>query len=138
MPTNKRVLQQKYANRIYNTSHLILSQVYVAYLNNLLYCGFLALAVYLTSLNYWRYPIRGWRRNLDMVTAGIALSFHIFMAIKHSAPNTYLGLVGLGILAYSMARQSNSQNVSSALHCFMHICGNLSNLVLYTHLGSLQ
>jgi hypothetical protein len=131
------VLQQKYANRIYNTSHLILSQVYVAYHHKLFYCGLMAFAVYLTSLNYWRYPVKGWRRNLDMVTAGLALTFHIAIAIQNSAPISYLILVGMGLFAYSLARRSTCQNDSSKLHCLMHLFGNLSNLVLYTHLGSL-
>ena len=64
-------------------------------------------AVFATSLNYWRNPIRNsWRRTLDIAVVSTGLSHHMYYALTRqgiepsTTRTTYLGLIGVSAISY--------------------------------------
>ena len=58
--------------------------------------------VFMTSLNYWRQPTYGWRRNLDMAYVALALVYQNKRAYHMPNAVQYYHLVGFGSLLYPL------------------------------------
>lgn len=150
-PSKRLVLPPKFSRRILLASSLMLLSFAAAAYNGLVDNASLALLVFCSSINYWRYPIVGWRRSVDMCCACGSLAYQVFYTSRHTTPQArlcYVGTVVLGGLFYSLARALNHSlgsvpgrrdlalNVSSACHVALHVCGNVGNLILYDALGT--
>lgn len=109
-----------------------------------LYCGVYDLAiipggVFLTSANYWRYPIHGWRRNLDMGYVTFALTYQnyraYYMATEgHDYILLYYALMFFSMTCYPVSLHLHKKKDlwgSTYVHCLLHIVANIANLVLY-------
>jgi len=139
----KLVLPPQYSIRILRISTLTLASIGAAVYNELPLNVCLATTVFLTSVNYWRNPTFGWRRNLDIVCAVGSLSFQaVFTAYDAAlaARHAYWTAVASGGCCYLVGlycgRVLKNFNLSSALHCGVHVCGNVGNLILYDSLGA--
>jgi hypothetical protein len=110
-----------------------------------LYCGVYDLAivpggVFLTSVNYWRYPIHGWRRNLDMGYVASALIYQnyraYYMATEgHDYILLYYALMFFSIGCYPVSlhlHKKKDLRGSTYVHCLLHVVANIANLVLYS------
>lgn len=98
--------------------------------------------VLLTSVNYWRHPVFGLRRNLDMLTCACSLSYQLLLAVTEVEPaprNAYLATVVAGLGCYGCSRYYSfvlrDKDISSRFHCGLHVLGNMGNLVLYDSMG---
>ena len=139
----KLVLPQQYSARILRISFLTLASIGSSIYHSQWVNTCLSSLVFFTSVNYWRHPTFGWRRNLDIVCAVGALSYQgIATAYQTKYPGArhiYWAAVSAGLAFYAMAfysgRVLKNLNYSSALHCGVHICGNIGNLILYDSLG---
>jgi hypothetical protein len=104
----------------------------------------LALLVLCSSVNYWRHPTLGVRRNADMLCASGSLAYQVFFTSQRAPANArlaYLATVAAGCACYVCARcirrkHSGALNSTSALHVGLHLFGNLGNLLLYDALGA--
>ncbi|KAI8911568.1 hypothetical protein EDD86DRAFT_202727 [Gorgonomyces haynaldii] len=134
----KRILEPQYAIRIWRISHLCWLSILSSAFYGFYFCTFCASVVYLTSLNFWRNPVFGFRRNLDIFCVVTGLSYHFYLALSLEQPFMYMIIVLIGISFYLKARQTPTQDWSSFYHCIMHICGNLSNVILYKSLYGLR
>jgi len=77
----------QFARRIWIGAWQGLCSACFARANNRHDCFVLGILVFLTSLNYWRHPVHGWRRNVDIVAALIALGYQVgFVAPYASCP----------------------------------------------------
>jgi hypothetical protein len=48
-------------------------------------CGVMGLALYTTSLNYWRYPLmNSTRRTIDMIVAKSSIAYHLYLSLYTS------------------------------------------------------
>ena len=114
-----------------------------------LYCGVYDLAivpggVFLTSVNYWRYPIHGWRRNLDMSYVASALVYQnyraYYMATEgHDYILLYYALMFFSMICYPISLHLHKKKDlwgSTYVHCLLHVVANIANLVLYGGGGS--
>ena len=114
-----------------------------------LYCGVYDLAivpggVFLTSVNYWRYPIHGWRRNLDMSYVASALVYQnyraYYMATEgHDYILLYYALMFFSMICYPVSLHLHKKKDlwgSTYVHCLLHVVANIANLVLYGGGGS--
>ncbi len=114
-----------------------------------LYCGVYDLAivpggVFLTSVNYWRYPIHGWRRNLDMGYVTFALTYQnyraFYMATEgHDYILLYYALMFFSMICYPISLHLHKKKDlwgSTYVHCLLHVVANIANLVLYGGGGS--
>ncbi|DBA02547.1 TPA: hypothetical protein N0F65_011019 [Lagenidium giganteum] len=132
------ILPPQYSARLFRSSFTTSLSVAMASYHRLWLCAALALMVLATSLNYWRHPVRGWRRNVDMAAVFMGMSHHIYYSsyvTDRTYQAFYLLLVAKTMYCYSRARKAHCKNTSSAWHCTMHIIGNIANMLLYTGLG---
>ena len=58
---------------LFYSCQLSLISVYYAFIYKLYFFTFVSLCVLLTSVNYWRKPMLGFRRYLDIITVQIAI-----------------------------------------------------------------
>jgi hypothetical protein len=113
-----------------------------AWLNECIDNCFLACLVLATSINYWRWPVFGTRRTIDMVCAIGSLAYQVLFTSRRTtqrARRAYVATVIAGSSCYLCARHFSSKrrdfNTSSALHVGLHVFGNLGNVLLYDSLG---
>ncbi len=105
-----------------------------------LYRGHYTLAVVpggvlLTSLNYWRKPTYGWRRNLDMAFVLSALIYQNIRAYHMTNAVPYYHLMIFGASLYPIGNYLHKKKYywgSTFTHCMLHIVANISNMVLYS------
>ena len=114
-------------DKIYFTSHItFLSFLYASYLR--VYYGMVVTAaVFLCSINYWRYPIHGTRRNIDIVNSVSCCLYQTWKSFYF--PNTWLFLVVTysGVGCYFLSRRTGLGH----FHMATHILGNIGNFILY-------
>jgi hypothetical protein len=141
----KYVMEEKYSSFIFRTSFIsFFSSVYA------LYCGCYDLAampggVFLTSVNYWRKPVYGWRRNLDMSYVGLAVSYQNYRAYHLLSSSSQLpalltyytfACIGIGYYYLSVNLYKKKYIWSSTFaHCIMHTVANTANVFLYNRIG---
>ena len=105
-----------------------------------LYCGHYDLAiipggVFITSVNYWRLPVYGWRRNLDIAYVCGAIIYQNIRAYNMSNAVPYYYLMGIGSLFYLLSNYLHKKKCywgSTYTHCMLHVAANLANIVLYS------
>lgn len=139
------ILEPKYASCIYRLSFISFFSFMYA-----LYCECYDLAavpggVFLTSINYWREPVYGWRRNLDMSYVACALIYQNYRAYHLlSSPSqmpallTYYTLMGVGMMCYSLSVHLYKKKdiwSSTYVHCLVHLLANTANVLLYNRVG---
>ena len=95
-------------------------------------------SVLLTSLNYWRLPTYGWRRNLDIACVCSALIYQSVCAYRMSTAVPYYRIMGIASLLYPMSIYLYKKKCywgSTYAHCMLHIIANIGNVVLYSGNG---
>ena len=96
------------------------------------------LCVFLSSINHWRKPEKeSIRRKIDIVTVYVMLSYQLYKTHKHPNFLLYLITVGFGILMHNLSKYMNQgdyieNDISSWLHSFLHLYGNLGNIIIYS------
>jgi hypothetical protein len=93
------------------------------------------LGVFITSLNYWRKPIYGWRRNIDItyVTIGLLYQLNTSFYADNKTKTLYflLSLLSATLYPISIITFKKSMWISTIIHSGIHIIGNISNIILY-------
>ena len=147
------IMKREYYSCIYRISFLsFLSSIYAIYCD----CYDLAVVpggVFLTSVNYWRRPTYGWRRNLDMgyVTCAVMYqnyrAYHAYnayyytMKMGHYFVLLYYGLVVFGIGCYPVSVYLYKKKDlwrSTYVHCLLHVVANVANVLLYSGLSGIR
>lgn len=95
----------------------------------------LTMAIFLTSINYWRWPDRGLRRYVDMTVVQVGLVGHLVAAVAVGSWG-YCLLTGLGAACYLVGEAAHRRGpegwrASTAWHAGLHVLANIGNLVLY-------
>lgn len=131
-----------FSRRLLYSSSLTAVSVCSALYNELPENGVLATLVLVCSLNYWRHPVFGWRRNVDMAAAGTGLLYQLGVSAPQAdepARTAYACSVALCCGCYGFSRffafTCQNYNASSLWHAALHCCGNGGNLLLYDALG---
>jgi hypothetical protein len=91
--------------------------------------------VFLTSINYWRYPDYSWRRYLDMTYAKLALIYQLYRAYKSQYMLQYYLIMIVAVSMYPLGiyyYKKKSFWYSTYAHCALHIIANIANMVLYS------
>ncbi|RLN96939.1 hypothetical protein BBJ28_00016151 [Nothophytophthora sp. Chile5] len=136
---SKPVLPPQYSTRLFRSSFSTCFSVAGALRSELWGCAAVALLVLLTSLNYWRNPVKGWRRTADMSAVFGAVLYHAYCCYAQCEDPLVQALYALFVansgFCYLQARQAPNQDVSSAWHCGVHLVGNLANVLLYLGLS---
>lgn len=133
------VLPPQYSARLFRSSFTTCCSVYLALSHELWTCAAMALVVLLTSLNYWRHPVHGWRRTVDMTAVFVGMAYHIYCSAfceQRIYQVFYLLFVLKTAYCYMRARDAPDKDTSSAWHCGVHVVGNVANMLLYTGLAA--
>lgn len=131
------IFQPKYSKKIFYISFLSLIPTILSYYYGMYTIMMMPLSVWITSLNYWRHPIYGWRRNLDIsvVLSGVCYQLYYVSSCKY---NVYvLTCTFSGTCCYILSwvfTFKKHENISCLFHCGVHLLANLSLLFLITGL----
>jgi hypothetical protein len=120
---------------IYNISFLcLISSIYAVYQKHYV-LSIVPGGVFLTSINYWRYPDYSWRRYLDMICVKSALLYHLYRAYNSQYMIHYYSLVLFAVSMYPLGIYFYRKKLlwhSTYAHCILHITGNISAIILYS------
>lgn len=102
-------------------------------------CLTTSLATLICSINYWRDPIYGWRRNVDMMNISTGAIYHAWRALETDRVYCfgYIGFILLGIGCYILSRRMQGR-MGVYAHSTMHVLGNIGNFFLYMGLYKCQ
>lgn len=85
----------------------------------------------MTSINYWRKPIKGWRRNIDISFVCLTTAYHLYRARKSRMPFIYYGLSFLGASCYPLGYYYKSVKKGIYMHILLHFLAHIANIFLY-------
>lgn len=103
----------------------------------------LAVLATLSSILYWWHPFEGWRHGVDMMTASLAVSYAMLVAFEelsgvetgHKAAYWFWVATSVGAFVVSRFAARRSLFITSLCSLFLHVGGNLSNIILYDGLS---
>ena len=129
------IVSKHHANVFWYLSWIsFISSAYAYYRNHLdLYIG--PAIVGLTSLNYWRHPVKSWRRNMDIGVVHSVLFYQILRSMDVTDRHFYWCILGISCACYPLSLISekyNAETLSIVFHAMVHVVGNISNMVLYS------
>ena len=82
---------------LYKTNHYIhaeeLTEDNMVYIKSIMTVSVILLLTSLISMNYWRDPKRGWRRNADLIFAKFSLLINCYYGFKYTRYPPYLIIV---------------------------------------------
>ena len=87
--------------------------------------GAMGVALFVTSLNYWRYPlVKSYRRTIDMVVAFISVPYHIYLSSKTTNKLLCMGPLVFGSVMYPVSIflcKYKYFGTGAFCHCFLHL-----------------
>ena len=87
--------------------------------------GAMGVALFGTSLNYWRYPlVKSYRRTIDIVVAFISVPYHIYLSSKTTNKLLCMGPLVFGSAMYPVSILSCKYKyfgTGAFCHCFLHL-----------------
>ena len=87
--------------------------------------GAMGVALFGTSLNYWRYPlVKLYRRTIDMVVAFISVPYHIYLSSKTTNKLLCMGPLVFGSVMYPVSIflcKYKYFGTGAFCHCFLHL-----------------
>ena len=128
------VCSKQAAAILYISSVNALSSMYGIY-NGHYRSSFLAACVFLTSINYWRYPVYGWRRTLDVGCVMFSWSTMLIVALRSQYCFYYYLLSLIAMSCYPISHyfaNNNMPYIGTLFHSYIHIIGNLALFVLFS------
>ena len=131
---NQRYLEA--SRNLYYSSFLTILSVLVSYYFSLHVLSYSTTSVLLSSINYWRYPIKGLRRNIDITLVIISLLTHLYYSFSYYYIN-YVYIVLLSFLFYFISNRLINIGfywIGMQFHLLIHLTSNINNLLLYSHI----
>jgi hypothetical protein len=104
-------------------------------------CGFCAMLITFTSINYWRHPLVGLRRSFDIGSSIFCFFYQLraSASVPAEASAVYCATSAGILCSYAFARHYNfvlgRKDVACRWHLMVHACTGLGSLVLYDALG---
>lgn len=89
----------------------------------------------LIAMNYWKNPIYGLRRNIDMASVQLLIWLHVYYAFYSPIKLIYFAIQIIGALFYFVSWHYHTPNslwTSTLCHGATHMCANISLLLFYT------
>lgn len=141
--TTKReqpVVTPQNARILFGTSFLALTTLALAAFLRVYDGVAITSAVFLTSVNYWRRPVYGFRRNLDITVSTLCLIYQTLRCFSTERRYAvgYLAASYTGValfLVSTFAGSKGSETLSVVLHAVTHALGNVGNIFLYVGLA---
>ena len=109
--------------------------IYAGFYYEMNACALMGVALFATSLNYWRHPLmRSRRRTIDMVVAKSSIAYHMYLSFyTTNRMLTALPMVtGTGLYFASLFLYQNAYVKSAALcHCLLHALVGMGATLMY-------
>jgi len=126
----KPFLSKDQSDLLFWISFLILFTAIYAFIKRKYDISAICFIVFITSLNHWRDPQFGFRRNLDIAAVCLGFMYIFLRAILNNVRSLvfwtcYLAVVllfGVGWHIYDMGYVWES----TYSHCLLHLCGNVA------------
>lgn len=93
------IIEPSVARPVLAFSQLMLITIVHAFLVNCYGAGIVLLVVYGTSINFWRRPTRGIRRNMDYAAVLLTFSYFAVLALRLRPLFTWIFFAALGVIA---------------------------------------
>jgi hypothetical protein len=90
---------------------------------------------FLASINYWRKPVYGCRRNTDIFAVVTTAGYHSIRAFGAENGNTFYTFFVCGVGCYALSwyyYRNNKRTISGYLHNGVHIFACVSTVYLYS------
>ena len=134
-PSYHKICNADQARFLYRISHLsLLSAAYALYRGHIdLAC--IPATVFITSINYWRNPEYGWRRNLDIAAVHASVLYQARAAYGKPYSEWYYGSLFLCAVSYALGidfQRRRKPWASIYAHGLLHIVANVGNFILYS------
>ena len=113
----------------------ILTPLYLFYYQCYFF-GCLSSFVSYTCINYWRNPVLGWTRDLDMTYMKIILLHNMICGMFITPKFEFFMIVFFGISFYYLGvffYNMNMLNISTICHSIVHILGHLSSFMIFKY-----
>jgi hypothetical protein len=131
----ERILLQEHANFLWSTSWASLASSVCALYNKYYIFTCFDFSVFLSSLNYWRRPAYGLRRNIDITLVYTSLLYQSYRALQSQYARKHFSVLFIGMMCYPISYYYYNKKkywLSTYFHSGIHIFGNLSYIVLYS------
>lgn len=95
-------------------------------------CLVTATSMLFCSVNYWRRPVYGWRRRIDIlnVVSGLIYQLSVCPVLETRFLCAYLAFTVFGIICLLAARVLTGRK-ATLIHSTAHVLGNLANAPFY-------
>jgi hypothetical protein len=131
---NGLVVPKPQANYLFYTSFFsLISTLYGLYKKE--YLNTIGVfSIFITSINYWRDPVYGWRRNIDIVASILGLSLNSINSYNHPRRGSLNRMLLCCLLFYPLGYyfQNKSLHLSTFFHSLIHILGNMICISYYS------
>jgi len=100
----------------------------------------LSIMIQITSINYWRRPVKGMRRNIDIITVNLSTFYNLWTAYSYSYYNfIYTVMIGTTCYFLSNSYKKKSELVKSLFfHFLVHLLPNISAARMHYHIFSIR
>jgi hypothetical protein len=137
---DKLILENKYSSILLKFSFLLginsVMGFYKYLYHNMEYYDVLITntLLFISSINYWRHPISGFRRNFDISMCLINLIYNTYTVSNH--PISYFHIISVGgppifYIVSWICYNLNYRNASTFFHCVCHFTANVGIYVIY-------
>ena len=119
---------------IYRVSYLTLCTALYAIYRKYYILSSLPTFIFLSSINYWRYPTYSWRRTLDIIVVKSSFLIQDIVVYNAEYANLYYCIHMLTLICYISGLYYHDKNtwVSTYCHLSVHVVANIGNIVLYS------
>jgi hypothetical protein len=128
------IIPKEYANRILYTASLCILSMIVAYKCRLYDCMFVVFLVFVSSINYWRNPVYGFSRNIDISIVIFSFVYLLIRSFRCKYQLYYIICMFLAILSFITSYhfyEKKDYDSTSLFHVYLHILSNVSNVILF-------
>jgi len=130
------ILGREDSKIIYTTSWLFLfTSMYGFYEGDHNLISFFHGCIFVNSINYWRNPIRGFRRNIDILTNILIIMYGSYYVYGYHNSHLYYYCILSIKISFALSWMVYTQNMyklSVLFHSFTHFGGNIANLLLFS------
>jgi hypothetical protein len=133
------ILQPRHSRILFGTSWILLFTAAYAINQKHYDLAICPIGIFATSVNYWRHPIRGWRRNIDILIVLVASFYQIVRASTAEHAQIFYTSYAIAFSFYPISNYyyvKGHKTESVICHALLHILGNISSIILYS--GSIK
>ena len=110
---------------IFNTALFVHpTHIYTGFYYGMRSSGIMGIALYATSLNYWKYPLlNSYRRTIDMIVAKSTIAYHFYLSLytTNKLFTTLPICVGSGLYFVSIYLEKKKYTkIAAFCHCLLH------------------